>query len=381
MSELNISFDEKKFKRLRNERDNWLLNGNEDVIKYDYINNNLIDVISPDSLNLVVKDIIDLNEEVAALVLGSVDGSPLPSFRAGQSISLTIKINGNFITRPYSLASNPNVSESGIYKIVVKRENNGVMSNYIIDSLKIGDVISSSSPYGDFYYNSIRDCNNITAIVNEMGIVPILSMAQAVLDGIDDYTLTIFYSAKYEKDIILKEELDDITSNTSRIKVHYVLSDEEVDGYEHGFVSLDKINNAMIDDITSFFIAGSEGMMKYLDKELEGLKLPRKFIRYQNFLPRCNIKKVQTYNLYLYINNEKYEIKCYNNKTIMKAIEESGVFINSKCHVGTCGFCRSELVKGKVKIINDNRRIEERNYNFIHPCVTYPLSDIEIIVR
>ena len=83
----------------------------------------------------------------------------------------------------------------------------------------------------------------------------------------------------------------------------------------------------------------------------------------------------------MYINDEKYEIPCYNNKTIMQAIEESGIYIPSKCRVGSCGFCRSELVVGEVRVVNDKRNGVDKKYNYIHPCSTYPLSDIEIVVR
>ena len=122
-------------------------------------------------------------------------------------------------------------------------------------------------------------------------------------------------------------------------------------------------------------------MLKYLNKELESLKLPKKLIRYEDYLPVCNIKKVNTYKLTLLINNEKYEVPCYNNKTIIQSIYESGIYIPSKCNVGSCGFCKSELLSGEVKIVNDKRDILDIKYNYIHPCSTYPLSDIKIIVR
>ena len=92
-------------------------------------------------------------------------------------------------------------------------------------------------------------------------------------------------------------------------------------------------------------------------------------------------QKVSEYNLTLYINNEKHLVPCYNNKTIMQALMDGGVYIPSKCHNGSCGYCRSELVLGEVKIINDKRSSTDKKYNYIHPCSTYPLSDIEIIVR
>jgi ferredoxin len=65
----------------------------------------------------------------------------------------------------------------------------------------------------------------------------------------------------------------------------------------------------------------------------------------------------------------------------MQSLMDGGVYIPSRCHDGSCGYCRSELVFGEVKVINDKRTSAEKKYNYIHPCSTYPLSDIEIIVR
>ena len=161
----------------------------------------------------------------------------------------------------------------------------------------------------------------------------------------------------------------------------FVLAEEEKDGYLTGYVSTDKIKSVYRDGETSFFVAGDEGLLKYLDKELEEFKLPKKFIRYDSFLPVCNTKRVVKYNLGIYVNGEKFDIPCYNNKTLLQAIEDGGIYIPSKCQVGVCGLCRSELVKGEVKIINDKRSDADKKFNYIHPCSTYPLSDIEIIVR
>ena len=118
-----------------------------------------------------------------------------------------------------------------------------------------------------------------------------------------------------------------------------------------------------------------------MEDELESLKLPKKYVVYDDFFPVCNIKRVVKYKLSIYVNNEKYEVPCYNNKTIMQALMDGGVYIPSNCHNGSCGYCRSELVLGEVKIINDKRSSTDKKYNYIHPCSTYPLSDIEIIVR
>ena len=190
----------------------------------------------------------------------------------------------------------------------------------------------------------------------------------------------MFYNAKYKNELFFKERFDKIATLTSRFKVYYVLKEEQEPWALHGQVTLNTIKDKLTDD-TSIFISTNEEMLKYLNKELEPLKYPKKYIRYIPVLPKSNIRKIEEYKLTVCLNNENYEIKCYNNKTIMEAILESGFYIPSECHKGICGLCRSQLVSGKVKIINDKRLEGDKKYNYIHPCTTYPASDIKIIVR
>ncbi|MGN1337436.1 MAG: 2Fe-2S iron-sulfur cluster-binding protein [Candidatus Coprovivens sp.] len=376
---ISSNFDDKKFKEIVSSREEWIDNAKE-VILDD--NNSINDMADNNFMNrkvLKIKEIVNNSKNVKTLVFVSDDGNSLPLFKAGQEIALTLRIDNKFITRSYHICSTPSLANEGMYKIIIC--NNGdAMNNYFFNYAKVGDIVVSSHPYGDFTYNSIRDKKNIIAIVGDEGIAPIYSMGESLVSGDENFNLTIFYSAKKKDDLIYFEELDELDKRTSRIKVIYVLSEQIVDGMLTGFVSLDKIKNYYNDD-TTIFISGNEGLLKYLDRELDALGLPKKDVRYDSYMPRCNVRKSQEYNLTIFINDVKYETKCYNNKTIMSSIEESGIFIPSKCHKGSCGFCKSELVLGKVKIVNDKRTKALKEFNYIHPCVTYPMSDIEIIVR
>ena len=375
------SFDEKKFKKISDSRINWLNSGEDMIINENYKTNEIAREIRPSNIIVNVKEIKDEITNYKTIVLNNIKENELPLFRAGQKIAVDVNINGAKYTRPYSLTCSPLQSLSGEYSITVKNDEEDIVANYLFNNLTEGDKLSISSPFGVFYWESMRDEENVIAIVSDDGIMPVYSMIRSIIDGVDNYKLTVFYSEKYEKDLVFKKKLLEYNEVSNKVKVNIVLSEEKKAGYMSAFVSLDKIKKEYDPGNTSIFIAGNEGLLKYLDNELKDLSIPKKFIRYDSFLPRCNIRKVVKYNLTLYIKDEKYEIPCYNNKTIMKAIEESDIYLPSKCQNGSCGFCHSELLKGEVKIVNDKRTMADKKYNYIHPCATYPKSDIEIIVR
>ncbi len=375
------NFDEKKLAKLGKERKEWLSSGEDKVIKGTTEINKLADSMFQEKIIVKVKAILKENENFKTIVLSSLEGQELPTFKAGQRIAVTITKNDKEYTSSFSLSSNPVRATNGEYQITFKYDENEAVSEYLFNEVKKDDIVVISGPFGDFYYSSLIDEENVIAIISDNGIAPIMAMAQSIISGIEDFNLTIFYSEKYESDLIFKEELLEYAESSNKIKVNFVLSSDVKEDMMNGFVSLDKIRKEYVEGKTSFFVAGSEGLLKYLDNELKSLKLPKKFIKYDSFLPRCNIKKTRKYNLTIYINDLKYEVPCYNNKTIINAIYEAGISIRSRCHNGTCGLCRSELVKGEVKIVNDKRIKADKTYNYIHPCSTYPLSDIEIVVR
>lgn len=380
ISSLGI-LDEQKFKKIASERQDWLNSGADMLPSNTYSVNKLAYEIDPDQLVVTLSKIFQENTKYKTLLLTSKNGEALPVFKAGQKISVTLNIKNKFYTKPYTIVSSPNSSNNGEYRITVKNDENSIVDDYLYNKAKIGERISISSPFGDFYYNKIRDKKNVIAIASEEGIMPIYSMIQAIVENSESFNLTLFYSEKKEEDLLYKDELLMFNDKSSNVNVNIVLIDEDNNDYLHGFVTSDMIKHEFVANDTSIFISGTEGLLKYLDKELEGMKLPKKYIRYDKFLPVCNIKRVEKYTMSIYINNEKYDVPCYNNKTIMYALMEGGVYIPSKCHNGSCGYCRSELVLGEVKVVNDKRTIADKKYNYIHPCCTYPLSDIEIIVR
>jgi ferredoxin len=76
------------------------------------------------------------------------------------------------------------------------------------------------------------------------------------------------------------------------------------------------------------------------------------------------------------------EIPAIPRESILVALERANLSPPSKCRSGECGFCRSLLVSGSIYIspISDWRREADKKYKFFHPCASYPISDLEIIV-
>ena len=72
----------------------------------------------------------------------------------------------------------------------------------------------------------------------------------------------------------------------------------------------------------------------------------------------------------------------YAKKFIRMLKERAGIVAPSRCRAGECGWCRSKVISGDyfAPAENESRRYSDRMTDNIHPCVTFPISDMVIEV-
>ncbi|MFX0058465.1 MAG: FAD-binding oxidoreductase [Candidatus Hodarchaeota archaeon] len=318
----------------------------------------------------------------------------LAFFRPGQYLSLKVNVNGVDITRPYSIASSPNDALKGFYELTIRREEHGFLTHYIWDEWKVGTKVESSGPEGYFFYEPLRDSKNIVGIAGGSGITPFRSMIKSVIKGIIDAKIILLYGSSEENDIIYYDEFKEYEKNfPDKVKIVYILSCEEVslEGCEQGFITAEIIQKYCNVSNSTFFICGPQVMYNFVEKEMQKFKLPSKRIRREAFgeikdsvnipgFPQDLAEK--SFKLKVNMGNLKKEIPALANESVLVAMERANLAPASKCRSGECGFCRSLLLSGNVFIspLSDWRRAADKKFNYFHPCASYPISDIEIIV-
>lgn len=313
-------------------------------------------------------------------------------FRAGQYLSVMLDIDGVPVCKPYSIRSGPQEALDGSYTLTIKRTADGFASDYILDNWKEGDSVTVAAPEGQFYWSSIRDAKTIVGLAGGSGITPFYSMASAIVTGQMDTDLILLYGSRKADNILLKDEFDKLEEQSNRIKVIHVLSDDpEAEGYEHGFLSADLIQKYAPDGDYSVFLCGPKAMYNFVDKEIETLGLRTNRVRHELFgeayHPENNVDYPQecvgkTYVVEVIIRGESQLIHCPADMTLLRAMEFAGIAAPSRCRAGECGFCHSRLVSGSVYIPKegDGRRIADKHFGWIHPCSSFPTSDIVIDV-
>lgn len=313
----------------------------------------------------------------------SMGTTQIAPFSAGQYLSVRVKIGDTLTQRPYSISSGPvEAMKNNAYTITVKRAPNGFVSEYILDHWQVGTKVETSDPQGTFRYEMVRDAKDVIAIAGGSGITPFRSMASAIADGYEDFHLTILYGSRTREDILFREDFDAFQAKSVKIRVVHVLSDEQVEGFEHGFIDADLIARYLPKNGPfSVFVCGPAGLYRYASQQLRAFPIPSKYIRYElQGVPKNENAEGKEYTLTVHCRGDRKEIPMKDTETVLCALERAGIKAPSRCRSGKCGFCRSKLLSGEVYIPDtaDGRRLADMKFHVIHPCATYPRSDMEI---
>ena len=362
-------------------------------IRDDFYLNRMAKVFHPDRQYMKIAKVteVDKDTKIYRFVPDPDRGTTrCAPFLAGQYLNIYLDIDGMKVNRSYSISSSPKDAKDGFYELTLKYVRDGLVSRYVLDNWKEGDEVELSGPNGHFYYQGLRDAKTVICLAGGSGITPFRSLARAIAQGDEDFNLVLLYGSRTEDQILYKEEFDELGKD-ARITIVHVLSDEEKEGYEHGFITADLIKKyAPADEPYSVFICGPQAMYRFLDGELAKLGLPKKYVRHELFGEVHDARSFaeypgtdqETVKITVSIRDVTRTVTGSANDTILQTLEKNGITVPTSCRSGECGFCHSVVTSGKYYIPKqvDGRRVADEKFNAVHPCVTFPLSDIEIIV-
>ncbi len=391
------SLKAKKFFPMLSDRQKRFEAGKAEIPAYSDNASVLAKVLHPKRQYLKIAEIKERTEDTRSytLVPDEEKGTTsLAYFGAGKYLTVFETIEGMPITRAYSISSSPKDSLEGKYVLTIKLVEGGLMSRYIFDTWEVGTKVEVSAPAGNFEYQPLRDAQKVICLAGGSGITPFVSMANAICDGDEDFELTLLYGSRNAENILFAEELAEIEKKCDKIKVVHVLSDETAEipeGAEKGFITAELIKKyAPENEPYSVFLCGPQQMYQFVDKELEKLGLLKKYIRHEMFGEFHNPKTQADYpagvpeevTIKVTIQDKTYTVKGKSSDSVMQILEKNGISAPARCRSGECGFCHSHLLSGKVYVPKhlEYRRLADYKFGCIHPCCSFPLTDLEINV-
>jgi glycine betaine catabolism B len=343
--------------------------------------------LHPKRLNLRVSEIINETPSAKTLRLVSPE-RVLPPFLAGQYIALFLEIKGIRTSRPYSLSSPPN--QAGYYDLTVRRVEGGLVSNFLFDEVRRGDLLQSSGPEGQFYYNPLFHDKSMVCLAGGSGITPFMSIIREVVEGGLDREIYLFYGNRDLQEAISHNLLLDLSERFTNF--HYTpVIEAPPEGYQGrvGLLSAELIRNTLEElEGKTFYLCGPQAMYDYCIPELERLGVPGRKIRKEVYGPPADITRSPNWpgevkgdhRFRITIRNgESFEVKA--GVPLAASLEKQGVLVPTLCRSGECSQCRVKVLSGKVfQPAGALVRKSDRRFGYVHACVSYPLEDLEIMM-
>ena len=122
-----------------------------------------------------VADVVPESRSIASFVLEPVDGEPLAAFRPGQFLTVRVQPPGEprALLRSFSLSAAPDPQR---YRLSIKREPEGVVTRYLHDELRPGDVLDIGAPRGLFTLDPAEAGPPLVLVSAGVGATPVLAM-------------------------------------------------------------------------------------------------------------------------------------------------------------------------------------------------------------
>ncbi|CAD5185994.1 unnamed protein product [Musa acuminata subsp. malaccensis] len=169
-----------------------------------------------------------------------------------------------YVIRPYTPISDPD--SKGYFDLLIKVYPDGQMSQHFA-TLQPGDVVEVKGPIEKLRYSPNMK-KNIGMIAGGTGITPMLQVIKAILKNPDDNTqVSLIYANISPDDILLKGELDRLSTSYPNFKVFYTV-DKPSKTWRGGtgYVSKDMVLKGLPSpgEETLILVCGPPGMMKHI---------------------------------------------------------------------------------------------------------------------
>ena len=342
--------------------------------------------LHPPRLDLRIARILEETASTRTLRLVAADGGYLPPFQAGQYINLFVEIGGVRTSRPYSISSPP--TQTAYYDITVRRVPDGFVSIYLLDEIAAGQRLASTGPAGTFHHNPLFHGDDLVFIGGGSGITPFMSMIREVTDRGVNRKIHLIYGSRTEDDIIFAEELRQRAAAFANLTVSTVISEPGADyAGLRGFITGELLQDLLGGTAGKmFYLCGPEAMYTFVRAELARMAVPGRRIRVEVYGPPADVttqpgwpQKVRAADRFKVSVPGGDPVTVVAGEPLMAGLERAGRPLNACCRSGECSLCRTRLLSGRVfHAPGAKLRKSDAISGYIHPCMAYPLSDLEL---
>jgi ferredoxin-NADP reductase len=315
----------------------------------------------------------------------SLDDQQIPfEYLPGQFLTLNIAPQGIPTRRSYTIASSPLWRDR--IEITVKREPNGLVSQWLHDELKVGDEIEIEAPNGTFIFNG-EQAQSIVLIGAGIGITPMMSVARYLTETRWPGHIALVLGFRSPRDFVFQQELAEMQARNPNLSISVTMSNP---GDEAWAGARGRINSELLaSEVQNIsgrraHICGPPAMMTEVKSALLMLGVPENEIRTEAFgtvTRDPTAKGARSANIAgkVIFQASDTTAPVSEDATILDVADDHAVFIDNACRSGTCGSCRVKLLSGKVSMpVQDALTDQDQAEGYILACQAKIHGDVAV---
>ncbi len=148
----------------------------------------------------------------------------------GQHVDVRLTAEDGYrAERSYSIASPP--EEGPHVTLTVERLDDGEVSPYLTDELRIGDKLELRGPIGGYFVWEARMGDPLLLIAGGSGIVPLMAMIRHRAAVGSTAATRLLYSSRSFEEVIYRDELDRLEKSSTMLEVVHTLTRKQLPGW------------------------------------------------------------------------------------------------------------------------------------------------------
>ena len=326
-----------------------------------------------------IAGIVEETADARSFVVEPLAGTMKTDYRPGQFLTVRVPDIGTGSARCYSLSSSPHTDAA--MKFTVKRVAGGHGSNWLCDTVRIGDELDVLPPAGTFVPATLDE--SVVLVAGGSGITPVIAIAKSILVG-GAGDVVLIYANRDQDSVIFAAELRELESRfPERFSVIHIL--ESVQGYPSRR-ALSILLRPLRD--RSVYICGPTPLMDLTAEVCADTGFPAARVHSERFLSLqrdpfavddrgeaagsgevvCQVR--------VSIDGAEHQLPWTAGRTLLDALLAAGIEAPYSCREGACSACVCSLTEGRVDLAhNEILTDDDLADGYILACQAEPLSD------
>ncbi len=275
--------------------------------------------------------IVKITKQAGSIGLTLKPSASFPTFLPGQHLDVSVEIAGRRVQRTFSICSSLQLfQQQGLIELAIRLVPNGQFSQWLQQSMRLGNWLQLSSPYGEF---SLDQTKPMVLIAAGSGITPFRSM----LLSISRLTkpLTLIYS--YRKEPWFYEELEALAEKFPLFR--FIAHDTAT---QARLTAEQVLKWVTPNHDANFYLCGPQGFSEALLQPLMQAGNRVSFESFGGFTQGGESNQI-TFHLH---NSQR---RIAGKGALLQIAEQAGLNPTYGCRRGICQQCQCQKISGQVR--------------------------------